>query len=224
MGDDNLGVIRLARTKSVPVPVRRRLSASARRDLIDAAATEVFGERGYHGASIDEIARRSGVTVPVVYDHFSSKRELYQGLIERHYQQLRLIWYEHAGSGKQPEVWILGAINAWFAYVETHPFAGRMLFRDTTGDPQIAAAHRTIQDASRDELLPLLKRIAGPHLAADDPLALELAWEMLRCALQGLALWWYDHADVPRETIVASAMNSTWIGLERFLQGEAWRP
>lgn len=103
-----------------------------------------------------------------------------------------------------------------------HPFAARMLFRDTTGDPEIAAVHRAVQDASRDELLPLLDGFAGTHLAAHDPHALELAWETLRSVLQGLALWWYDHPDVPRKTIVASAMNSIWIGLERFLLGDTW--
>ena len=62
---------------------RRRLSAAARRELIERAATEVFAERGYAGASIDEIARRSGVTPPVVYDHFASKLALFTRLLER---------------------------------------------------------------------------------------------------------------------------------------------
>ena len=55
---------------------RQRLSAEARRELIEQAAGEVFADRGYHGASIDEIARRSGVSPPVVYDHFESKQDL----------------------------------------------------------------------------------------------------------------------------------------------------
>ena len=40
---------------------RKRLTADARRELIELAATEVFAERGYRDASMDEIARRSGV-------------------------------------------------------------------------------------------------------------------------------------------------------------------
>lgn len=202
--------------------MRKRLSAGDRREVVETAATEVFGERGYRGASIDEIARRSGVTVPVVYDHFASKRELYQHLIERHYEKLRAIWFEHAGSGRALGDWIADAIDAWFAYVEQHPFAGRMLFRDTTGDPDIAAAHRAIQRGSRDELLPLVAEAAAPRVDAGEPHAVELVWETLRSMLQGLALWWYDHPDVPRETMVASAMNSIWIGLDRYFQGDVW--
>ena len=56
---------------------KKRLSAEARREVIEQAASEVFAEHGYHGASIDEIARRSGVSPPVVYDHFESKKALH---------------------------------------------------------------------------------------------------------------------------------------------------
>lgn len=205
-------------------PARKRLSAAERREVIEIAATEVFGERGYRGASIDEIARRSGVTVPVVYDHFTSKRELYQRLMEWHYEKLRDIWLEHAADGQPPSGWIAGAIDSWFAYVEQHPFAGKMLFRDTTGDPDIAAAHWAVRDDSRHELLPLVAQVTAPHLDPEEPHAVELAWETLRSVLQGLALWWYEHPDVPRETMVTSAMNAIWVGFERFLQGEGWKP
>lgn len=200
------------------------MSAEGRREVIETSATQVFAERGYRGASIDEIARRSGVTVPVIYDHFTSKRTLYQRLIERHYAELRQIWFTHGAGGGPVASWLPAAIETWFAYVEVHPFAGRMLFRDTTGDPELEAAHREIQHSSRRELLPLVAEEAGAQLDGADPHAVELAWETLRAVLQGLALWWYEHPDVPRQRIVATAMNAVWIGLERFLDGEAWEP
>jgi len=200
------------------------MSAGDRRRVIEDIATEVFGERGYHGASIEEIARRSGVTVPVIYDHFSSKRALYQHLIEWHYEQLRGIWFAHAETDAPVSSWIGTAVDAWFAHIEERRFAGRMLFRDTTGDPELTAAHRAILDASRAEILPLLSRVLRPDLPGHDAIALELAWETFRSALQGLALWWYEHPDVPRQTIVAGAMNSTWIGFERFQSGDQWMP
>ncbi|HEV2790334.1 MAG TPA: helix-turn-helix domain-containing protein, partial [Solirubrobacterales bacterium] len=71
---------------------RRRLSAARRREVIEAAATGLFAERGYRGASIEEIARHSGVTPPVVYDHFPSKLGLYRELLEGHFARLRAIW------------------------------------------------------------------------------------------------------------------------------------
>ena len=47
------------------------------------------------GASIDEIARRSGVSPPVVYDHFASKQDLYMRLLERTRDELLEMWREH---------------------------------------------------------------------------------------------------------------------------------
>ena len=48
------------------------MTAVARREVIEAAATELFAQHGYHGAAMEEIAQRSGVSVPVVYEHFAS--------------------------------------------------------------------------------------------------------------------------------------------------------
>lgn len=203
---------------------RKRLTAEARREVIARAATEVFAEHGYRGASVEEIARRSGVSVPVVYDHFASKRTLYEHLLKQHYSELRTIWFMHAGSGDTLESWLSRAVDDWFGHVHSHRFAGRMLFRDTTGDPGIAAMHRQIQASSRGALLSLLELASGSAGSDfDDALDVELAWETMRAVLQGLALWWYEHPDVPRERIVTTAMNSLWLGLERYLGGEKWR-
>jgi AcrR family transcriptional regulator len=194
-----------------------RLSAPARRDVIERAATEVFAERGYEGASMDEIARRSGVTVPVVYDHFESKQALHRRLLERHFAELRAIWREHTARDVPLERRLEQAVDAWLAYVESHPFAWRMLFRDTTGDPEVQAAHREVAAQSRDLLLPLL----AAQLPVTD---VAMTWEVLRAVLQGLALWWLEHPDVPREQVLATIMNTLWIGLERVLAGESWLP
>lgn len=211
-------------------PARSRLSAGARRELIEAAATEVFAERGYEGASMDEIARRSGVSAPVLYDHFASKRDLHARLLERHLAEMRVVWSEQLRGDDAQERRVERAFDAWFAYVQSHPYAWKMLFRDTTGDSDVQAMHERIRVASRAMLLGLLARELGaagtgePGAAILDEETLELVWEMVRSVLQGLALWWYEHQHVPRARIVATAMNGLWIGLQRSAQGEAWAP
>jgi AcrR family transcriptional regulator len=202
------------------------MSAEARREVIERAATEVFAERGYHDASMDEIARRSGVSVPVVYDHFASKQDLHRRLLERHFAELRGVWREHALRNDPAELRMPRMLDAWFAYVETHPYAWRMLFRDTTGDPGVQAIHREVAAQSRAALLPLLAREPGTeHVAGGaGEEALDMVWEVVRAVLQGLALWWYEHRHVPREQVVATAMNALWVGFERALQGETWSP
>jgi len=204
---------------------RKRLSASERRELIERAASEVFSERGYRAATIDEIARRSGVSAPVVYDHFDSKLDLHRRLLERYYGELRGVWRENLAGEEPGDVRIARSFDAWFGYLQAHPYAWRMLFADTTGDREIEALHRAVAAESRDAIIDLLAREAG--VATTGPggaVALEMVWELVRCALQGLALWWYDHRDVPREQVVAAAMNVLWVGFERTGRGERWLP
>lgn len=200
--------------------------------MIERAATQVFAERGYAGASIDEIARRSGVSPPVVYDHFASKLALFERLLERTRDELLAMWVrELAGQGdglspsghreRRPaddaSTRMRRAFTAWARYVEENRFASRMYFQESTGDPAARAAHRAIQAQARAALGAILgaepgaERIAG----ATDAESLEMAAEVIRAGLAGLAIWWDEHPHVPRERIVATAMNVLWTGFER---------
>lgn len=51
-----------------------------------------------------------------------------------------------------------------------------------------------------------------------------MASELIRAGLAGLAIWWADNPEVPREQIVATALDVLWIGLERLRAGESWAP
>lgn len=203
-----------------------KMKAADRREIIEQAATELFAERGYRGASMDEIARRSGVSVPVVYDHFPSKLELHKRLLERHFAELRTLWRDTLPGDDPPERRVFRSVDAWFAYVESHPFAWAMLFRDTTGEPEVDEMRRTVAADHRLAILPMMWE--EPILESmssngrnDD---MEMAWEVCRAVLQGLALWWHEHQDVPRERVVAMAMNTLWLGFERIMAGEVWSP
>ena len=212
-------------TKTEKASPRKRMTAEGRREVIESAATEVFAERGYQGASMDEIARRSGVSVPVLYDHFDSKRELHRRLLERHYADLREIWRRQLAGDEPVEQRMARSFDAWFAYVESHPFAWAMLFRDTTGDPEVEAIRREVAAQSRALAVPMLAREPGAEkIAGPGEVAIDMAWEVFRGTLQGLAIWWYEHKDVPREQVVATAMNALWLGFERVSAGETWRP
>lgn len=203
---------------------RRRIGRAARRSLIEAAASELFAARGYRGASIEEIARRSGVTPPVLYDHFESKLDLYRQLLERHFAELREVWRRHFSGDDPPRERVARSFDAWFAYVEEHPFAGRVLFRDAAADPEVAAVHAAVASSSRAAILPLFAAEPGAaELAGSiEGEGLEMAWVVLRGVLQGLAIWWTDNPGVPRQRVVAAAMNALWLGFERVQQGESW--
>ncbi|HWC39043.1 MAG TPA: TetR/AcrR family transcriptional regulator [Acidimicrobiales bacterium] len=59
---------------------RRELTRSA---LVDSAA-ELFAERGFHAASLDDIAERAGFTRGAIYSNFENKEELFFAVLERH--------------------------------------------------------------------------------------------------------------------------------------------
>jgi AcrR family transcriptional regulator len=204
---------------------RKRLAAEERRGIIEAAATELFAERGYRGASIEEIARRSGVTPPVVYDHFSSKLDLYRQLLEDHFAELREIWGRKWPGDDSPAARAARSIDAWFSYVERSGVA-KLLFREPSGDREAEAVHAEVSARSRAQVMKMFVAEPGAEevtgsLAEE---GVEMAWVVLRGVLQGLALWWADHPEVPRERVVATAMNSLWIGFERAAAGEGWTP
>ena len=189
---------------------RRRLPAAQRRKTLIAAASEVFAQRGYERASLDQVAERAGVTKVIVYRHFSSKKDLYLQLLAIHRDQL-LDTLARGMRVEGPLVERVPAVaDAWFSYVETHAFAWKMLFQDTTGDPDIRAFHASMRDTARAAIVALLTGERSLRLARDmhEPVA-----ELLRAGMTGLALWWLEHPDVPRATLVEAIMQTTWHGL-----------
>ena len=66
-----------------------RLPAAQRRDAIVAAALRVFAQGSYGGATTAQIAREAGVSEPILYRHFASKRDLYFACLEEAWSQLR---------------------------------------------------------------------------------------------------------------------------------------
>jgi AcrR family transcriptional regulator len=179
----------------------------------------VFAERGYAAASIDEIARRSGVSAPILYDHFASKLDLHGRLLERTRDELLAMWREALAVNAPDEERFPLAIDAWARYVEANPYAARMFFRETTGDPEAIAVHQRVLTESQASL----GQILGGEQAGD-PVALEMVAVVMRAGLTGLAIWWLDHPEVTREQIVATSVNVIWVGLERVRRGELWQP
>src|SRR5690348_7588746 len=120
-------------------PSKRRLKAGERRDVILEAAAEAFAERGYLGASIDRIAEGAGISAPVIYRHFGSKKELYNELLEASGMALLAATTEEEGYDTAEEL-LRGNIRAFFQFVEEHPAAWRILFLDPAPDAEISEA------------------------------------------------------------------------------------
>jgi AcrR family transcriptional regulator len=193
---------------------RRRLKKSQRRELIEDAASALFAERGYAGTRLEDIAAAAGVTKQLLYRHFPSKKALHMALLAKHRDELLAgLARDMATPGPLAER-LPRVLDSWYAYVEEHPYALAMLFRDTTGDPEVQAFYRDLQSSARRANIALIR--AEPELEVPEE-RIELVAEFARSATTGLALWWADHRDVPRASVadVAADMLLRGLGLAR---------
>src|SRR5437588_12946360 len=79
-----------------------RKTAAERRDAVLDAAMQEFAERGPHGASTEEIAKRAGISQPYVFRLFGTKKELYLAVVTRCFRQT-LELMQRAAEGKRGE-------------------------------------------------------------------------------------------------------------------------
>jgi AcrR family transcriptional regulator len=208
-------------------PTRRRLTAEERRTGILDAALAVFSQRGYHAASIDDIASEAGVSKALIYEHFASKQELYADLIARNARELTqrigaaLVGVELESGAARLQT----GLDAFFAFVEERRAAWRMLFREAT-DPETAAVVNRMLEQVTAEVTMLISQDPGAREldSEEDRRALRLLAEMLVGGTQSMANWWTSNPEAPREQMVAIAMDFAWLGLERLSRGERWPP
>jgi AcrR family transcriptional regulator len=73
------------------VAAPRMAAADRRRHLVE-TALRLFTEGSYHGTTTAEIARAAGVSEPILYRHFASKRDLYLAALEHVWAKTRETW------------------------------------------------------------------------------------------------------------------------------------
>ena len=189
------------------LPYKPRLTREERRCVIEDAAAELFAARGYEAVSMDEIAAGAEISKPTLYDHFADKRVLYHHLLR--VQSLQMVGYmaERVRSIRgAPDEQLRGAVDAFFRFVQEHPFAWRMLFREPPTDPALAEGARRIHQQATDNVATLLRRTQPSKRRLPDRKLL-LRAEALKWAQQGLAAWWYEHPEVPREELVEAIVE-----------------
>jgi AcrR family transcriptional regulator len=185
---------------------RQRLPVPERRALIVEGAGRLFGEHGYENTRLDDIAAAAGVTKPILYRHFDSKRALYLALLERHRADLSGFVGAIPAAGTLSER-MRAVLDVWLDYVEAHSYAWKMLFRDTGGGPEVAALRRRVHARARTVLAEIIA-----ELAIDPVPRRELApvAELLSMGMASLVLWWIEDTEVSR-TAVLDALTTVWV-------------
>jgi TetR/AcrR family transcriptional regulator len=95
-----------------------RLPASERRAAVLDTACRVFARCSYRGATTAEIAREAGVTEPILYRHFDSKRALYLACVDETWVRVRGAWELAVASEDDPGDWLPGMGRAFVAFKE----------------------------------------------------------------------------------------------------------
>lgn len=194
------------------------MSAADRREHILRGALGVFARRGYGEASMSEIARAAGITPAVIYDHFPSKAALHITLLQRETDNLLSTIASALGAAPDDaEQRLRVGVDAFFGFVEEHSFAWRMIFRDPPTDPKVAAAYRKLGNRATDAIRVFIEAGAPVSMlsALDAERRTEMFAQMLSSGLTGLAYWWYDNREVPRELVVDRVLELFWTGLEK---------
>ncbi len=200
------------------------MPADARREALLEAALEEFAEGGFHDTSLEQVASRAGVSKALIYEHFGSKAELHQALLERNRDELIGRVVVAIAGLEKPEERLRAGHDAYLGFVEERRDAWRMLFLNPT-DPETSATIERLLGEVRDVAAELISR----HAPKESPLPgepIEVAVEMLAQQMVGaaraLAAWWDEHRDVARDDVLEALMDFTWLGLERLAQGERW--
>jgi AcrR family transcriptional regulator len=118
-----------------------RLPAAERREQLLAVALDVFSRSGFDSVSMTDVADAAGVTKPVLYQHFASKRELYLELLDLVGDRLIDAIGDAARLSDSPRSRTEQGFAAYFRFVAEHERAFLLLFGGSARHDDEFAAH-----------------------------------------------------------------------------------
>ena len=146
-------------------PSRKERELALRQEIIFEAAEAVLAERGYHGASVDEVAKRAEISVGTLYNHFGNKENLFASLVERNMGSLREAVAERASAVPTGLDKLHAAVDAMFAHLDQHEKSFRVWVTTHGLDwniapPQFSDRASAQMRAFKDDVTALCRRAA----------------------------------------------------------------
>ena len=202
--------MRVVPAHEAPVPRRTRMTGLERREQLVDIGRGLFAERGVDGTTVEEVAARSGVSKPVVYEHFGGKEGLYAVVVDRETTVLLAGMTQALQQGGHPREMLERAALAFLDYVEEHTDGFRILVRDSPVGRSTGSFASLISDiASQVEYL----------LAAEfkergfDPRYAPLYSQMLVGMVALAGQWWLEVRQPAKAQVAAHMVNLVWNGL-----------
>lgn len=195
---------------------RTRIAGGERKRIILEQARELFATRGFHGASMDEIAAASRITKPVLYDHFSSKQDLYLQVSKDIREHLLGAGRVVIMARQSLEARIRAGVAAFFTFAEQNPAAIRVLLSPPRDEKKLFRAIQRIQDEATLSILRMIAEAGVPEpdheLEAEQ---LKIQVEFIKQGLHALAEWRTQHAEISRELVTDAVSKLIRHGLTK---------
>ena len=173
-----------------------------------ASAQEVFVTRGYHAAAMDEIADRAGVSKPVLYQHFPSKRDLYLAVLHDVGERLREAIAGATSSASTGHEQVEAGFRAYFGFFANEPAAFQVLFGDAArNDDEFAAVSHRVEAALADTIASLIT------IGTDAEDRRLLAFGIVGLAEGSSRYWVARGLDIDAERLAHRMAELVWFGL-----------
>ena len=172
-------------------------------------AEALFAERGYGGASMDELARRAGVTKPVVYELFGSTEGLFGACVDRSIERLAAEIAAAVRAQDEPEARLRAGGLAFIRFAAGNRVAWDLM----SMGGRFAEQARAVRSSQAELIRGLMAEMAAE---GTDPRELEVAAHAVNAAYEGVAHWMWEHPDVPIERIADWIADLLIPGLRRF--------
>jgi AcrR family transcriptional regulator len=173
---------RMSKRPGTAIP-GERLARVERERLMLRAAGEAFATHGFHGSSMDEIARAAGITKPMLYRYFGSKEGLYAAYLQMTGRELVDMVRAPDTRGQSPQLRLRAGLQAFLTYVKEHR-AGWTVLHGETAAPSDAQIAREIAEL-RGRIIRMLTTLFGDEAYA----------HAFTGAAESLATWWVNTPD-----------------------------
>ena len=107
-------------------------------DRIFCAAERLFAERGFDSVAISDVAREAGVCKANVFHHFATKQALYEAVLTRSCEELGEEVGRRLSAEADPALQVPHFLVWYRDYLRAHPSTARLVFREVTGNPDLA--------------------------------------------------------------------------------------
>jgi AcrR family transcriptional regulator len=166
----------------------RRLPVEERRRRLLELGTDLFARHSYDELSMGRIAREAGISKPLLYHYFPSKRALFAATLEQAAAEVA------ARTEPDPELppaeALAGSLDGFLGWIEENPLAYRQLMRSANSVPEV----RELVDGVRDATSARIAAALGVEASPGGRAAVR-GWLWF---MDGAVLEWLEHGDLDR--------------------------